>query len=77
MPPPKYFDRLYELKNPLDMKRIKCNRMSRCTKKESVWNDTLQKMQYLDVARGERLAVMEEFMKSKYAVYSRKVESGK
>lgn len=77
MPPPKTFDVWYEKINPLDMKRIKCNRMARCTKKEEVWNDTLQKMQYLDCARDERLQVMEEFMKSKFKFYTKPKETSR
>lgn len=74
MPPPKYFDYLLELRDPEMLSKIKAARLQRCTKKEEVWNETLKKMQWLDVNRDERLVVMEEFMKSKYKLYSRPLE---
>lgn len=74
MPPPRYFDNLYAARSPLDMERIKCDRRARCGKKEEVYNEVLQKMQWIDVNRDERLQVMEEFMKSKYKLYSRSLE---
>lgn len=60
MPPPRYFDTLYGDKNSVDMKRIKIDRISRCDKKEEVWNKCLEKLQWLDVSRDDRLKVMEE-----------------
>jgi len=45
MPPPRYFDSLYELENPVDMARIKRARMARCGVKEEVWNKFLDKFQ--------------------------------
>lgn len=76
MPPPRYFDGLYDLENPLDMKRIKLHRMARCTKKEVVWSDVLQKNQVLDVNRDDRLAVMEEVKEKQVSLLSCGLESG-
>lgn len=70
MPPPRYFDSLYEAENPLDMKRIKLARLSRCTKKEDVWNQFLEKFQLLDVARDDRLRVREVVKEAQLALYN-------
>lgn len=58
--PPRFYDGLYELENPVDMERIKRYRRSRSELKEKVWNDVLGKSQMLDVNRDERLKVKEE-----------------
>lgn len=76
MPPPRYFDGQYELKNPLDMARIKMLRCSRGNRRERVWSDVLQKYQVLDVNRDDRLCVMEEVKERQLSVCRRKVESG-
>lgn len=70
MPPPRYFDVLYSGKNSLDMERIKMHRISRCSKVEEVWNKFLEKFQLLDVARDERLNVMEEVKMAQVSLYN-------
>lgn len=75
MPPPRYFDGLYEKLEPELMKRIKLTRVSRCTKFEWVWNDKLQKLQKLDVNRDERLMDMELVKKAKVSL-CHKMECG-
>lgn len=74
MPPPRYYDGLYELNNSLDMKRIKCDRVARCFKQEKVWNKFLQKYQMLDADRDERSPVKEEVKLSQIRLLSRSLE---
>lgn len=74
MPPPRYFDGLYELEDPIDMARIKLHRMSRCGGKELVWSDVLQKLQKLDKNRDDRLVVMEEVKKCQIKNLKRRVD---
>lgn len=78
MPPPRFYDGLYELENPLDMKRIKLHRIEQAGRKELVYNDVLKKFQLLDVYRDERLRVMEEVKQKTMSRFARggKVESG-
>lgn len=75
MPPPRYYDGLYELENPVDMARIKNVRCSRNTRRETVWNDMLQKYQVLDVNRSDRLAVMELCKQAKVDQLRRRVDN--
>lgn len=76
MPPPRYYDSQYELKNPVDLERIKLHRISRCSKKEEVWNDFLRKYQTLDANRDERLAVMELVKTQQVSLLKSGLESG-
>ena len=69
MPPPRYFDSLYEKMNSVDMERIKLHRVSRCTKKEEVWNKFLEKYQLLDVARDDRLNAREIVKEAQVSLY--------
>jgi len=76
MPPPRYYDGLYELDNAVDMDRIKKLRCSRNTRREIVWSDVLQKYQLLDVNRDDRLAVMECCKAKDISELRKKLESG-
>nr|UQB76419.1 replication associated protein [Flumine microvirus 30] len=76
MPPPRYFDGLYELDNPVDMKRLKMLRYSRSNRREDVFSDVLQKVQSLEVNRWDRLEDMELVKERQLSVCRRKVESG-
>lgn len=73
MPAPRYFDKLYECENPIDMVRIKKLRLSRSNRREAVWNDVLKKTQMLDVNRPERLEVMEEVKESSLKLCKKKL----
>lgn len=73
-PPPRYFDILYEEKNPLDFERIKIDRMSRNTEYEEVWNKYLEKLQVLDVKRPDRLKVMAEVKKAQVSFLKKSLE---
>lgn len=74
MPPPRYFDKLYSEKFPLDMQRIKLHRIARCTKYEEVWIDALQKFKLLPADSGDRLHVREQFKAAQIRLLSRTLE---
>lgn len=76
LPPPRYFDNLYEVEKPLDMAAIKLHRVARCGGKEEVWNDELQKVQKLDRSRADRLKVAEECARARMKRFKREMESG-
>lgn len=74
MPPPRTYDVWYEKKNPVDMRRIKMERLSRNQKLEEVWSDELQKIQLLDSHSPWRLKVMEEVKAAQVAFLKKSKE---